>query len=137
MRIICLFITVIFMIYMAILGFSKNQDVAWLAPLQNDKQLHFTMFLILTILIYLTINQPPIKNAIITTVGMASLCFGSEIAQDLISERVFDIWDIVWNLIGSLTGLIIAILIDVAKRRIRGNLTIESEIKTREVSQIV
>jgi glycopeptide antibiotics resistance protein len=112
MRLGCFAVTVLFLIYMAVLGFSKNEDVQWLTPFKDDKQLHFAMFFVLTNLFYFTINWKPIGNVAITFSLMLFICIFSEFVQDFLTERVFDIKDIYANVLGSLLGLLFAVLLD-------------------------
>ncbi|CAI5756950.1 unnamed protein product [Candida verbasci] len=117
------------------LGFSSIQ-------LNNyDKLLHFIMFNILTIEFYFIWNTN-YKNLKIINYLTFLICtlFGSilsEFIQNLInSNRIFDVFDILYNLIGSLIGLILSILYSNYKKNQLRNNKIKNRNKYKNIDII-
>lgn len=100
------------MIYASILGFAKNEQVQWLQPFQNDKQLHLFVFFVLSFLVYFVWRKTLKKNVILSLVMMYLISIVSECVQSLLPYRDFDWNDINCNLIGSSIGVFVAVLVD-------------------------
>lgn len=85
-----------------------------LIHLEYDKVIHFTTFLILTIEFYFIFDTKNKKLIRIITIVICTCgaSIGLELIQHLInSQRIFDIFDILYNVCGSSIGLLIACIV--------------------------
>lgn len=104
-------IAVVFVLSCIVAGFlGLNKDSV---PSNRDKIVHVTVFFVLTILFYWSIDQPR-KRAVNMTLLVC--CFiasiGSEFLQHFVTggERRFDINDIAANIVGSIFATVLSSL---------------------------
>jgi glycopeptide antibiotics resistance protein len=114
MRIGVAFVVLLFVGYLAVIGFNRNEDIqSWIPGfLRYDKALHFTAFSILSFGIYFVWKRSRTKNVVLTGTIAYSVSVISECVQALVPYRSFDLHDIIANLLGTTLGLGIAVCID-------------------------
>jgi glycopeptide antibiotics resistance protein len=114
MRIGVAVVVLLFVGYLAVIGFNRNEDVrSWIPDfLRYDKALHFTAFSVLTFGIYFIWKRSRTKNVILTGTIAYSVSVISECVQAILPYRTFDLHDILANLMGVTLGLVIAICVD-------------------------
>ena len=118
MKIFLIVSIILFIIVMAILGFSRNEDILPYIPsfLRNDKLLHGLAFGILGLLLYFFWNFNSIlRKWSVTALIMAFASIFSEVFQGLLPYRTIDWKDIGMNILGSLLGISTAFWIDAIK----------------------
>ncbi|KAI8925506.1 hypothetical protein BC831DRAFT_512464 [Entophlyctis helioformis] len=97
---------------LAVLGFSRNEDIVPLLPpiLRNDKTLHFAGFLLLSLVVFFAWDLPSLRKTLaLSVVLMVLASVMSEVLQGLLPYRTFDAKDIEANLTGSAVGLGVAV----------------------------